>query len=270
MKKLLYIIPVALLVILSSCGEEVGNITPANLEVVAYSDGTQVKLTWEAPVDEVDGYILEFVNASGTLMLTDTLAPTIYSYTHDPEGYVGTYKLYGYLGDSLSSPATVSTVPQTFATLNLIIHELDQAGNSGLALGDAGDWEPTSYGCSASGAPENVDFYFTDASQGSTGMFQYIASADRLPTTWEESTVGNNTSGWKVNFIERKSPQDGEIEDITAKYGIAVPNGVYCFKVVRSGVYYFGVLELGSVSKTQTTIKNLKIQNIPGLRIIGR
>ena len=269
MKRILYLIPVALLLLLTSCIQEVGDITPSNLEIMAYQE-TKVKLTWEAPANEVDGYILEFVDAGGTLRLTDTIAPTIHSYIHDPDGYVGTYKLYGYKGDTISSPVTVSSAPATFTFSNFIIYELDQAGNSGLALGTAGSWNPQSFGCSASGAPDNVDFYYTDASSGSSGWYQYLASPDLLPTSWEESNVGNNTSGWRVNYIERKNPQGGIIEDITTKRDIAVTNGVYCFKVVRNGQYYFGTIQLGAVSPTQANITKIKIQNIPGFRVIGR
>jgi len=269
MKKLLYLLPVAVVLILTSCIQEVGEITPSNLQAEGYN-GTQVKLTWEAPVDQIDGYILEFVDAGGTLRLKDTIAPTITSYIHDPQGYVGEYRLYGYKGDSLSTPATVSTVPVIVSPANITLYELDQSGNSGLALGNPPDWTPTTFGCSQSGAPDNVDFYYTDAEQGSTGLFQYLASADQLPTSWEGSNVGNNTSGWRQNYIEKKSPQSGIIEDITSKKDIAASNATYCFKVVRDGKYYYGTLELGSVSNTQATITRIKIQKIPNFRVIGR
>ncbi|MGB9824136.1 MAG: fibronectin type III domain-containing protein [Candidatus Hydrothermia bacterium] len=269
MKKIIFFLPIAFLLILASCMQEIGDITPTNLTITAVNE-TQVKLTWEAPVDEVDGFIIEFYNENNSLVFADTIAPTIYSKTYDPDGYVGTYKLYGYKGDSVSSPVSVSTIPTKFPTLNLTIYELDQAGNSGLGLGNAGNWAPTSYGCSQQGAPDVVDFYYTDGMQGSTGLFQYLASADVIATSWEESNVGNNTTGWRNNFIEKTSPQNGIIPSTTVKRDLAVQNGVYSFKVARGSDYYYGVLELGSVSNTQTTIKSIKIQNIPNFRVIGR
>ena len=267
MKKILPIFILSVGLILTSCTEEETGgkeITPANFTASAGSGGTTVVLTWEAPVDNIDGYILYFGNT-----LLDTLDPSENTYTHNPQGQVGTYKLYAFLGDSLSDPVTVSTEPKV-TTAQLTLAELNAAGNSGL--GFTQDWTATTYPMADPNAPDNVDFYFTDGSSGSTGTFQYLASADQVVNATFES--GKPTSvpdaGWRVNYITRTAPQGGIISDPTTHYDFATTNSTYSFKVVRGTDYYYGTIELGSVSQTECTIVTVKVQTIANLRIIAQ
>jgi len=267
MKKILPIFVLSLGLILSSCTEEETGgkeITPANFTVSAGSGGTTVVLTWEAPVDNIDGYILYFENT-----LLDTLDPSENTYTHNPNGQVGTYKLYAFLGDSLSDPVTVSTEPKV-TTTQLTLAELNAAGNSGL--GFTQDWTATTYPMADPNAPDNVDFYFTDGSSGSTGTIQYLASADQVVNaTFEEGKPSSvPDAGWRTNYITRTAPVAGIIPDPTTHYDFATTNSIYSFKVERGTDYYYGVIELGSVSQTQCTIVTVKVQPIAGLRIIGQ
>jgi len=241
-----------------------GDITPANFTASAGSGGTTVVLTWEAPVDNIDGYILYFENT-----LLDTLDPSENTFTHNPQGQVGTYKLYAFLGDSLSDPVTVSTEPKV-TTAQLTLAELNAAGNSGLGFTPA--WTATTYPMADPNAPDNVDFYFTDGSSGSTGTFQYLASADQVVNAaFEEGKPPSvPDAGWRENYITEKAPQGGIIQEPTLEYDSADSNSTYSFKVVRGTDYYYGTIELGSVSQTECTIVNVKVQTIANLRIIGQ
>jgi hypothetical protein len=260
MRKVLYLLPVAVMLILASCAQPVGNITPSGLEVSAYGDGTQVKLTWEAPVDEIDGYILYFGNT-----LVDTIAPTITSYIHNPNGYVDVYKLYGYKGDSLSEPVTASIVPVT--STNITVYELNQSGPSGFGFND--QFQCVAYPVSGTNAQENIDFYYTDLQLGSNGNDQYLASPDQIASdAGRPATVP--TTGWRSNKILQASPSNGIVQEPTHEKYFANDNAVYCFKVIRIDGWHYGTLKLGGVSKTQTTIVEAKIQKIPGLKVIGR
>jgi hypothetical protein len=260
MKKVLYLLPVAVMLILASCAQPVGDITPSGLEVAAYGDGTQVKLTWEAPVDEIDGYILYFGNT-----LVDTIAPTITSYIHNPNGYVDVYKLYGYKGDSLSEPVTASIVPVT--STNITVYELNQSGPSGFGFND--QFQCVAYPVSGTNAQENIDFYYTDLQPGSAGSDLYLASADQIASDiGRPATVP--TTGWRSNKIIQASPSSGIVQEPNLEKYFANDNAVYCFKVTRSDGWHYGTLKLGGVSNTQTTIVEAKIQKIPGLKVIGR
>jgi hypothetical protein len=260
MKKVLYLLPVAVMLILASCAQPVGNITPSGLEVAAYGDGTQVKLTWEAPVDEVDGYILYFGNT-----LVDTIAPTITSYIHNPNGYVDVYKLYGYKGDSLSEPVTASIVPVT--STNITVYEFNNsAGPSGFGFND--QFQCVAYPVTGTNAQQNIDFYYTDWQPGYVGSDLYLASADQIAN--DPGRVNAPTTGWRSNRILKASPSNGIVQEPTLEKDFAVDNAVYCFKVTRSDGWHYGTLKLGGVASAQTTIVEAKIQKIPGLKVIGR
>lgn len=260
MKKVLYLLPVAVMLILASCAQPVGNITPSGLEVAAYGDGTQVKLTWEAPVDEIDGYILFFGNT-----LVDTIAPTITSYIHNPNGYVDVYKLYGYKGDSLSEPVTASIVPVT--STNITVYEFNNfAGPSGFGFND--QFQCVAYPVTGTDAQQNIDFYYTDWQPGYVGSDLYLASADQIAN--DPGRVNAPTTGWRSNMILKASPSNGIVQEPTLEKDFAVDNAVYCFKVTRSEGWHYGTLRLGGVTSAQTTIVEAKIQKIPGLKVIGR
>uniref|UniRef100_A0A7V3ZY44 Fibronectin type-III domain-containing protein n=1 Tax=candidate division WOR-3 bacterium TaxID=2052148 RepID=A0A7V3ZY44_UNCW3 len=260
MRKVLYALPIAVILLLVSCIQPVGDITPSNLEVQAYGDGTQVKLTWEAPVDEIDGYILYFGNT-----VVDTIAPTINSYIHNPNGYVDVYKLYGYKGDTLSDPVTASIVPVT--STNVTVYEFNNpAGPSGFGFND--QFQCVSYSVSGTNPQENIDFYYTDWAPGYTGGDLYLASADQIAD--DPGRVTAPTTGWRVNKILKASPSSGIVQEPTLERDFAIDNAVYCFKVTRSDGWHYGTLKLGGVSNTQTTIVEVKIQKIPGLKVIGR
>lgn len=283
MKRILSLTPVFLTIFLTSCIQDVGDITPSNLKIEALNE-TSVKLTWQKPLDEIDFYILEFVDNNNQLRRKDTIAPTITSYTHDPDGHVGTYKLYGQKGDTISDPVIATSIPFYYTiphtiphTIPLTLHELDRPGPSGLALGDARSWDPKPYPCSNNDAPQQVDFYYTDASQGSSGLYQYLASAHIIATDFEESRVGDNTSGWRKNYIKSGAPQNGiipPIDNLNTKV-IVDSNSVYCFKVARvvptnDTIYYYGTLKTGVKTSDSIKIEKITIQNIPNFRVIGR
>lgn len=263
MKKVLYLLPVAVMLILASCVQPVGDITPSGLEVAAYGDGTQVKLTWEPPVDEINGYILYFGNT-----LVDTIAPTITSYIHNPNGYVDVYKLYGYKGDSLSEPVTASIVPVT--STNITVYEFNNPdGPSGFGFND--QFQCVAYPVSGTDAQQNIDFYYTDWQQpGYVGSDLWLASADQIAS--DSGRVNAPTTGWRSNKILKVQayPSSGIVQEPTLEKDFAVDNAVYCFKVTRSDGCHYGTLRLGGVSNTQTTIVEAKIQKIPGLKVIGR
>ncbi|MEO0278495.1 MAG: hypothetical protein ABIM21_04340 [candidate division WOR-3 bacterium] len=259
MKKLLFAIP-ALMLVLTACVQPVGDITPGNLEVMAYGDGTKVKLTWEPPVDEIDGYILYFGNTC-----LDTIAPTITSYIHDPEGNVGVYKLYGYKGDSISEPVTVSIEP--VVSTNITIYEFNNsAGNSGLGFND--QFQASSYPVTGTNPQENVDFYYTNWAPGFSGEDTYIASADQIAN--DPGRITAPTTGWRVNKIKKTSPINGIVTEPDLEKDFAIENATYCIKITRTNAVHYGTLKLGGVSNAMTTVVEAKIQKVPGLKVIGR
>ncbi len=265
MKRLFYLTPIAVALLLISCIQPVGDITPSDFAVQAYVDGTQVKLTWEDPADEVDGYILKF-KVGGQYVLTDTIAPTINSYIHNPDGNVGIYELYGYKGDTVSDPVTVSIIPVTSS--NITVYEFNNsAGNSGFGFND--QFTCVSYAVGGTNPQENIDFYYTNWAPGYADGDTYLASADQIAN--DPGRISAPTTGWRVNKIKKVSPSNGVIDtEPDLEKDFAITNAWYSFKVTRSSGWHYGVLQLGDATLAQTSLVTVKIQTVPGLKVIGR
>ncbi|MEO0265987.1 MAG: hypothetical protein ABIM43_05200, partial [candidate division WOR-3 bacterium] len=88
---------------------------------------------------------------------------------------------------------------------------------------------------------------------------------------------GDNTSGWRKNYIKSGAPQNGiipPIDNLNTKV-IVDSNSVYCFKVARvvptnDTIYYYGTLKTGVKTSDSIKIEKITIQNIPNFRVIGR
>ena len=239
---------------------------PTNLRAEGYGDGTQLKLMWDPPATETtpDGYIIYF---EGSVL--DTVRGST-EYIYSPGGVTGLYQVTAYTEDGgESDPASLSTDP-VVTQVQIVLAELNAAGNSGL--GFTPSWTATSYPMADPAAPDNVDFYFTDGSPGYTGLFQYIASPDKVvDQTFENGRPASvPTTGWRSNRIKENAVNNGIVQSFTDDYDFATSNSTYGFAIQRNGDWYYGYLELGSVTQEQATVVKVVIQTIPNFRVVGQ
>lgn len=239
---------------------------PTNFLAEGYGDGTQLKLMWDPPAGETapDGYILYFQGA-----VVDTIRGST-QYIHNPGGMTGLYQLTAYTEDGgESDPVSLSSDP-VVTQVQITLAELNSAGNSGLGFTES--WTATSYPMADPAAPDNVDFYFTDGSPGSTGLFQYIASPDKVvdPTFENGRPSSVPTTGWRHNRIKENGVSNGIVQSFTDDYDFANTNSTYGFAVSRDNNWYYGYLELGSVTQTQATVTKVVVQTIPNFRVVGQ
>lgn len=265
MKKVITVLPIILFV-LTACEKTTILPTlnpPENFTAQGDQTGLKVQLSWTAPStgDTPDGYIVYFNDNP-----IDTVSGT--QYTHDPQGQFGTYKVTAYKGETESDPTPEISTEPIVSTAQVTVHELAQSGNSGL--GFTSSWTLTDYPMADPSAPDNVDFYFTDALPGSGGDV-FIASAHMVVDPWEEGRPSSvPTSGWRHNMISEGGVSNGVVSTNLLTYDFANPNSTYGFMVERDGNQYYGLLETGNVTSTDLTIVRAKVQPIPGLRLIGQ
>ena len=63
---------------------------------------------------------------------------------------------------------------------------------------------------------------------------------------------------------------NGVVQSFTDDYDFANSNSTYGFAIQRDGEWYYGYLELGSVTQEQATVVKVVIQTIPNFRVVGQ
>ncbi|HTW92940.1 MAG TPA: fibronectin type III domain-containing protein [bacterium] len=196
MRRLLPIVLVGVVAVaalmMTSCTSVTGG-APTNVTITAATDST-LTISWTAPTDGTpDKYYVAFM-ATGTSSYTDIDTTTATSYTHDPAGKTGSYKVTAVFGSTTyDAAANPSTAP--IATSATTVSELNATGNSGFG------WDRTAgtgstYSMTAAGNAANVDFYITDFATGFGGTTYSIASPDQGPS---DPGAVVPTGSWRVN-----------------------------------------------------------------------
>lgn len=287
MKEKILILALGILVVtlvFIGCEQVIEPSAPRNLKLVGTDNGLKVKLTWDAPIEAIDGYYIYFKPAGSDTWQKTKLTGTATTYTHDPNKKTGDYKVTAYKGDKESDPTAIkTTIPKE--TPNIILNELNAAGNSGLGF-SLTDGSAFSWSMVAPDAADKVDFYLTDFTAGSPGPF-YISSGDVVATAQEAGRPAQTpTSGWRVNGILIDPFEDATNKVVKAGkdwVGTTSPyaawqafaaNGTYGITVnygettPPTGKYYYGYIMVGTQTGTQINITKAYFQTVPNLRLL--
>jgi len=240
---------------------------PTGITIEASSNGLQVVLSWEAPGDTVDGYIIYF---RGVNKPDFTVVETVYttSRTVDPLGETGDYYVTAFNKSGESDPSEkVSTVP--VYTSSISVYELNDPGGYAGYGWSRSTGSGSSYSMIQSSSIDVTDFYVTDWATGYSGPTFYLASPDAV------SEDGGNQGGvpsgdWKTTWISEITSEDANgtlpsHEEYT-NYEEAVGNSYYA--VYTNDNHYAVVHIVGEVSSSGTMNVETWFQLIPGLRLI--
>jgi hypothetical protein len=191
------------LVVLVGCGDETTDGEPQNFALAAGTDGLEVVLTWEEPVDgEPDDYIIYFREVGTTDWVEGaTVAGDVLTYTHDPSEATGDYYVAADFGGDEYDSDIMTTIP--VHTASRIIYELEAAGNAGYGWGLSSDFTGSTYSMANDANAALVDFYITnfvdDPVGGPWGAPWSIASPDLAPNDPGGSFVP--TANWRQNWF---------------------------------------------------------------------
>lgn len=199
MKKLyilgaLLIISTAVL-LFTACETTTGG-SPTSFAIVAATDST-VKLTWTAPTEGTpDNYIVYFEEVGQTTFANVTqLSGTILTYTDDPSGKTGLYKVTAKFGSTEYATDTKTTIPIHGTSTTLA--ELNATGNSGYGWTRA-DGAAGTFSMTDAANVTNVDLYLTNFAANYTTTPYNIASPDMGPN---DAGGVVPTGSWRVNAI---------------------------------------------------------------------
>ncbi len=196
MKKLLSILAIGLLalpaLLLVQCDVISGG-APINVKLEAATDST-VKITWDAPIEGTpDKYVVYFM-ATGTSTYTKLGEPTSTTYTHDPAGKTGKYKVASDFGGTEYEALTIpSSAPVANAATS--VSELNAAGNSGYGWARSTGTAST-YSMTQASNAASVDFYITNFAANSSSTPYHIASPDLGPS---DPGAVVPAGSWRVN-----------------------------------------------------------------------
>jgi len=191
MKKILALsFAFALLIGMIGC-ESSSTGAPTNFAIAANTDGDQVVLTWEEPTEGTpDEYVVYFND--------DTVATVqALTYTHDPAGATGDYKVAAKLGSDEFDSDVLSTIPIHTSATDL--SELNASGNSGYGW-NATTFVGATYSMTNTANAPSVDFYLSNWDANSTTLPYGIWAPDQGPTdpggvvpagSWKATAIGN-------------------------------------------------------------------------------
>jgi hypothetical protein len=191
------------LVVLVGCGDETTDGEPQNFALAAGTDGLEVVLTWEEPVDgEPDNYIIYFREVGTTDWVEGaTVAGDVLTYTHDPSEATGDYYVAADFGGDEYDSDIMTTIPVSMASM--IIYELEAPGNAGYGWAISSDFTGSTYSMANDANAALVDFYITnfvdDPAGGPWGAPWSIASPDLAPNDPGGSFVP--TANWRQNWF---------------------------------------------------------------------
>jgi len=192
-------------IFLAGCGDEEAGSEPQNFALAATTDGLEVILTWEEPLDgEPDNYIVYFREVGTTDWLVGTtLDGDVLTYTHDPSELTGDYYVAADFGGDEFDSDIQTTIP--VHTASMIIYELEATGNSGYGWGLSSDFTGTTYSMADAANAALVDFYitnFTDDPAGGPWPAPWsIASPDLATVATDPGATFVPTANWRQNWF---------------------------------------------------------------------
>lgn len=197
MKKLLALgFGFAALLILVGCeGGTTG--APENFTIAANTAGDMVVLTWEEPIDGTpDEYIVYFDEGSTGTFVAETTIQDL-TFTHDPAGATGDYRIAAVLGEDEYNSEVLTTVP--VATAAITLGELNAADFSGYGWDTA--FAGASYSMTNAANAPSVDFYVSNWAAGYATTPYGIWAPDQGPSdpggvvpagSWKITAIGNS------------------------------------------------------------------------------
>jgi hypothetical protein len=197
MKKLYLIttllLTVAAVTLFTGCEEITGD-KPTNVVLSAATD-TTVMITWAAPANAPDKYIVYF-KALGQATYTNLDEVTTTTYTHDPAGATGDYYVTAKFGSNTYDSDVKTTIP--IHEISAAVGELNATALSGYGWSRT-DGAKALYSMIATASAPNTDFYITNFASGFTATPYYIASPDVGRSSVDSTLVPAAT--WRVNAI---------------------------------------------------------------------
>jgi hypothetical protein len=267
MKKL-YLISALLLAIaattlFTSCEEITGD-APTNVVLSAATD-TSVMITWTAPANAPDKYIVYFKSV-GAANYTNVAEVTTTTYTHNPAGATGSYYVAAKFGSNEYDSDAKSTEPIHATAIS--VSELNATGNSGYGWGRSNGVSGT-YSMTQIANTANVDFYISDWAVGFAGSTYYVID----PSIGSTDPGGVVPAGsWHVNGISANSvAEQGPLPAHTT--GNYVSSTAIATDPIFLGVWtydgYFALIKISGVNSGAGTVQiESWFQLVKDLRLI--
>jgi len=247
---------------------------PENFVIAASTDGAKVVLTWEAPTaGEPDEYIVYFdEGGTGTFTAETTLAATELTFTHDPAGKTGKYKVAAALGGDEFDSGILTTIPvNTAATA---VSELEAAGNAGYGW-DRTTFAGSTYSMTQAANASKVDFYI------SNWIDDPVGGPWPTPYRIESPDEGPNDPGGVVptgSWLQNR--YTNALTDPQAILPVFSTTTYFNFTEITTdptyvGAYtkadgYFALVKLSGPNATNGTIQvETWFQKVKGLRLIA-
>jgi len=268
MRRLLPIVVVGLAavtaLVMTGCNSITGG-APTNVTITAATDSTII-VSWVAPGSGApDKYYVAFM-VTGTSAYTNIDTTTATSYTHNPSGQTGTYKVTAVFGSTTYDAATTpSDAPIHTAATS--VSELNATGNSGYGWDRTGGGG-TTYSMTSAANAADVDFYVSDWATGFSGSPYYLVSPDIGPTDPGNAVPAGS---WRVNGISDMVSEQGPLKaHVTGNYTSSQELSQYPFFCgVWTADGYFGLLKVDSYNSGAGTVSvESWFQPIKGLRLV--
>jgi len=268
MRRLLPIVTVLVVgvaaLLMTRCTSVTGG-APTGVVLASATDSTVI-ISWTAPTEGTpDKYYVAFM-ATGTSSYTNIDTTTATSYTHDPAGQTGTYKVTAVFGSSTYDAATnPSTVPNHTAATT--VYELNESGNSGYGWDRTGGGG-TTYSMANAANAADVDFYVSDWATTTNGNPYYLVSPDIGPTDPGNAVPAGS---WRVNGVSDLVPEQGPLKaHVTGNYTSSQELTQYPFICgVWTADGYFGLLKVDSYNPGSGTVSvESWFQTVKGLRLV--
>jgi hypothetical protein len=242
----------ALVMLIVGCGDDEPTgpgptvSAPTNLDVqVAGADSLSIRLTWTAPSQTVDGYIVTIPGGS-----VDTTTNTYYE--HTPTS-LGAYSVKAYLGGNSSSTLDTTTALHSETNEGPIywLQDPDPGHPSGYG------WDASGNGATYSASSANRDYIdlILDADE------DLRSPADTFGSSWHTTGIAYNAS-WTYSGMT-VAPLSGYLT-----WQSPVVNGVYVLWLEAGGQYL--KLEITEHNTSTHSIRfNFGFQRIAGFRRLG-
>ena len=187
---------VAVVLVTESCGVLGG--APTGVQVAMGDSDSTVQVIWNAPTEgPADSYLLYFkpVNESTFSLVTET---TAVSYTHNPEGRTGVYKVVAKFGsqtyDATDQPTTVPVHGDTVTLYELNVDSSHCGYGWTRDSGKAGVFSMAKAANTGS-----VDFYISDLDTGFSRPPYVIVSPDQADTIDAGAPGVVPSADWRTN-----------------------------------------------------------------------
>jgi hypothetical protein len=269
----------AALVVIQGCGVLGGPPTGVAVSSGPEESDSTVVIAWTAPAEGgPDKYMVYFraVADSGYEFIGETTGT---SYTHNPHGMTGQYKVTALFGaDSYDGAEKPTTIPVHGDTMTLFEINKDSSRCGYGWTRDSG--KAGFFAMTDSANHASVDFYVSDLQAGyGHPQYPYSVVSPNKANTIDSGAVGIVPSAdWRTNgftnpLLDEQSPLPGYVPPPSANYFIytqipQVPCYVGCYTAGETEKHY-ALIKVNSVDVASGQVQvESWYQLVPGLRLI--